>query len=464
MPSPSSSAVTKTPQLSFVEKFGFGAGDLSINVVVYSLFALLLFFQTDVFGITAAQAGMIGLVVRWFDAVLDITMGVITDKYTTRWGRYRPYLLWFAVPYGFSIFLLYTTPDFTSATSKLVWAYATYGFTMVMFTAVVIPYISLPGVITGCPKDRLSANGYRLFMAKVGAFALMSVPLLVDRWGTGNMARGYQMVMALMAVVATALLLFCFFTTKERVQHVVDRTPLWQQFKLLLRNDQWLILAAVCVIGTIGYVARTGAAPYYAKYYLGGDGKIQSIFLYASALSPIAAMVASTWLTKYVCKIQLFRWSQLLTVVLSLAMFFVVEPGNVVLGCVFFYVIFFVVDLHAPIFWSIISESIDYGVAKTGKRVSGLAYGGISFFQKVGGGIATAVVGFLLTYCNYVPNQTQSDKTLQMIALTTAVIPAFFSLLMGGIMFWYKITDKYYHAMMERLERDTAARNVTVAN
>lgn len=441
---------SSSPKLSFIEKLGFGAGDLSINVVVYSLFVLLLFFQTDVFGITAAQAGMIGLVVRWFDAILDITMGVVTDKYTTRWGRYRPYLLWFAIPYGFSIFLLYTTPNFDPGPGKLIWAYATYAFTMVMFTAVVIPYISLPGVLTSNPKDRLSANGYRLFMAKVGAFALMSVPLLVQRWGNGNAERGYQLVMGLMSVLATVLLLFCFFTTKERVQYVVDKTPLWEQFKLLLRNDQWLILAAVCVIGTVGYVARTSAAPYYAKYYLGGDGNIQSFFLYAGAISPICAMVASTWLTKFICKIQLFRWSQLLTVVLSVAMFFFVKPGDTVLAIVFFYVVFFVVDLHAPIFWSIISESIDYGAAKTGKRVSGLAYGGISFFQKVGGGIATAIVGFLLTYCQYVPNQAQSDNTLHMIALTTCVIPALFSLIMGGIMFKYKITDKYYLEMMAR--------------
>jgi GPH family glycoside/pentoside/hexuronide:cation symporter len=392
---------------------------------------------------------MIGLVVRWLDAVLDITMGVITDKYTTRWGRYRPYLLWFAIPYGFSIFLLYTTPSFSSGSGKLIWAYATYAFTMVMFTAVVIPYISLPGVMTNNPQDRLSANGYRLFLAKVGAFALMSVPLLVSLWSNGNQARGYQLVMGLMSVVATVLLLFCFFTTKERVQHVVDKTPLLEQFKHLLRNDQWLILAAVCVIGTIGYVARTGAAPFYAKYYLGGDGKIQSLFLYAGAISPICAMIASTWLTKFICKIQLFRWSQLLTVVLSVAMFFFVKPGDTMLAIVFFYVVFFVVDLHAPIFWSIISESIDYGTAKTGKRVSGLAYGGISFFQKVGGGIATAIVGFLLTYCHYVPNQGQSDDTLRMIALTTTVIPAFFSLIMGGIMFKYKITDKYYAAMLK---------------
>ncbi len=436
-------------KLTVLEKIGFGAGDLSINVVVYSLFALLLFFQTDVFGITAADAGMISLVVRILDAVLDITMGVVTDKFTSRWGRYRQYLLYFAVPFGLAVALLYSTPDFSSYTQKLIWAYVTYSFTMVIFTGVVIPYISLPGVITSSPQDRLSANGYRLFLAKVGGFGLTSVPLLVALWSNGNQARGYQMAGVVMGVVATVLLLFCFFTVKERVQHVVDPTPLWTQFKLLLRNDQWLILCAVCIIGTIGYAIRTSVAAYYAKYFLGGDGKVQSLFLYASTISPIGAIVASTWLTKRICKIQLFRWSQILAVVLSVAMYFCVKPGDTVLACIFFYTVFFVVDLHAPIFWSIISESIDYGAAKTGKRVSGLAYGGISFAQKVGGGLATAVVGTLLTYCHYVPNQAQSDSALNMIALTTAVIPAVFSGIMGLIMFKYKITDSYYKNMMK---------------
>lgn len=453
----SHSPAAPTARLPFVEKLGFAAGDLSINVVVYSLFALLLFFQTDVFGITAAQAGLISLTVRLVDAVLDITMGVITDRFTFRQGRYRPYLLWFAAPFGLSIVLLYTTPDFGGTAGKLAWAWVTYTFTMVIFTAVVIPYISLPGVMTNSPQERLSANGYRLFMAKVGGFGLTSVPLLVAMWSDGNQARGYQLVMGGMGLLATGLLLFCYFTVRERVQHVVDPTPLSTQFRLLLRNDQWLILAAVCVIGTIGYAIRTGVAAYYAKYFLGGDGKIQSLFLYASTISPICAMVASTWLTKRICKIQLFRWSQLLAVGLSIAMYFAVEPGQTTLACIFFYVVFFVVDLHAPIFWSIISEAIDYGAVKTGRRVSGLAYGGISFFQKVGGGLATAIVGALLTYCHYVPNQAQSDQTLRMIALTTTVIPAVFNLLMGAIMFRYKITDRYYLEMLRADPKNATA-------
>ncbi|MFT3867875.1 MAG: MFS transporter [Nibricoccus sp.] len=436
-------------KLSFIEKLGFGAGDLSINVVVYSLFMLLLIFQTDVFGLTPADAGKLGLQIRALDALLDLTMGVITDKFNTRWGRYRPYLLLFAIPFGLSIVLLYTTPDFTSYASKLVWAYATYAFTMVMFTAVVIPYISLPGVITNSPQERLSANGYRLFMAKVGATALaFAVPLLVKEWGMGNPAKGYQLAMGLMGVVAAVLLLFCFFTTKERVQHTADKISLWAQYKMLMKNDHWLILCAVCVIGTIGYVIRTGVAAYYAKYYLGGDEKVLATFLTVSTVASILAMVASTWITKRICKLQLFRWSQIIAMLISVAMYFVVKPGDTMLAFVFFFVIFFVVDLHAPVFWSLISESIDYGAIKTGERVTGLAYGGISFYQKAGGGLATWITSYLLTYCHYVPNQIQSDGALRMIALTTAVIPAIFNLLMALVMFKYKITDKYYHLML----------------
>ena len=443
-------ATSANGRLGVIEKIGFGAGDLSINVVVYSLFMLLLFFQTDVFGLTAADAGTIGLVTRAFDAVLDLTMGSITDRFTTRWGRYRPYLLFLAVPFGVAVLLLYTTPHFSTYAAKLVWAYATYAFTMVVFTGVVIPYISLPGVITSNPKDRLSANGYRLFLAKVGAFMLaFAVPLLVKAWGHNDPARGYQLAMGLMGAIATILLLLCFFTVHERVQHVVDPTPLATQFRLLLRNDQWIILCAVCVIGTIGYAIRTGVAAYYATYYLGGDERVLAYFLSTSTIASIAAMVASTWITKHMCKINLFRWSQLAAVAVSVAMFFLVHPGDTVLACVMLFAVFFVVDLHAPIFWSVISESIDYGAIKTGHRVSGLAYGGISFFQKVGGGIATAITGWLLSYCNYVPNQAQGAATLRVIALTLAVIPAGFNLVMGLIMFRYRITDDYHRRMME---------------
>jgi GPH family glycoside/pentoside/hexuronide:cation symporter len=204
----------------------------------------------------------------------------------------------------------------------------------------------------------------------------------------------------------------------------------------------------VCVIGTIGYVIRGAVAAYYAKYYLGGDAKLLSWFLSTGVVAAILAMVASTWITKRYCKISMFRWTQLAVGVISVVLFFAVKPGDVMLAFALYFLLSFVVDLHAPVFWSAIAEAIDYGENKLGERVSGLAWGGISFCQKVGMGIGGAIVGWLLTYYDYVPNEVQSEFTLTGIALMLSVIPGFFHFAMGLLMFRYRITDPFYRDMM----------------
>lgn len=469
----------KTPRLSVLEKIGFGAGDMAVNVVWSSMALILTFFYTDVFGLKASNIAWLMLLPRLIDAFADVAMGMITDKHTTRWGRYRPYLLLFAVPFGLSIMLVYTTPAL-AYNGKLLWAYATYTLMMLVFTSVTIPYISLIGVLTEDPQERLSANGYRLFFAKVAAFMVtIIVPLMAARWGVGHLARGYQVSMALMAGMATLLFLFCFFTTTERVKHKVDDKPLWLQLKLLFKNDQWVVLAAVCVIGTIGYVIRGSVAAYYAKYYLygnlhgdanvlsrfltthsflgkwsgatSGDAVLLSNFLTMGVVASILAMVASTWITKRFCKVQLFRWSQVATAVFSVILYFAVKPGNVAMAFVLYFLVCLVVDLQAPIFWSAIAEAVDYGHVKSGKRVAGMSFGGISFCQKMGMSLGGGAVGVLLTYYNYVPDQIQSAFTLTGIALMLSVIPGFFHLVMGLLMFKYRITDKYYNEKIREL-------------
>ncbi|MBN2234161.1 MAG: MFS transporter, partial [Opitutales bacterium] len=164
----------KHPKLSVLEKVGFGAGDMAVNVVISSMFLIIAFFYTDVYGLNPKDMALLFLLVRFLDAITDPLMGLITDRFTTRWGRYRPYFLFLAVPFGISVFLTFTTPDFDYA-GKLIWAYATYIFVTLMFTAVTIPYISLIGVLTDSPQERLSANGYRLFFAKVAAFMVSIV-------------------------------------------------------------------------------------------------------------------------------------------------------------------------------------------------------------------------------------------------------------------------------------------------
>jgi GPH family glycoside/pentoside/hexuronide:cation symporter len=439
----------KTPRLTVLEKVGFGSGDAAVNVVWSALAIIITFFYTDVFKLNVAHIAMLGLLPRLIDAFADVAMGMYTDSHTTRWGRYRPYFLIFAVPFGIAVMLVFTTPDL-SYTGKLIWAYATYILMMLVFTAIVIPYISLPGVLTADPQERLSANGYRLFFAK-GASLLVNtfVPIFAARWGQERLAKGYQVSMAVMAVMATLLFIFCFVTTTERVVHRNDPKPLGQQLGLLAQNDQWMVLFWVCLIGTIGYVIRGSVALYYAKYFLGGDARMQAAFVTTGIVGNILSMVASTWITKKYCKIGLFRWSQLLTFGLSVAMYFVVGRSDVALAFVLYFLINFIVDLQGPVFWSIISEAVDYGEVKSSRRVAGMAFGGISFAQKMGMSLAAGMVGWLLTYYQYEADKVQSAFTLGGIALMLTVIPGVFHLGMGLLMYRYRITDGYYLNMMK---------------
>ncbi|WNH09285.1 MFS transporter [Thalassobellus suaedae] len=438
-------------KLSILEKIGYGSGDAAVNVVISSMFLIITFFYTDVYGLKATDMALMFLLVRFIDAITDPLMGLITDKFTTKWGRYRPYFLYLSVPFGISVFLTFTTPDF-DYTGKLIYAYITYIFVTIMFTSVTIPYISLIGVLTSDPKERLSANGYRLFFAKVAAFLVsIVVPILAEKLGKNDLARGYQLAMGIMALMGTLLFLFSFFTTKERVEHVVDKTPLLEQFKLLIKNGQWTLLFGVCFTGTVGYVIRGSVAIFYAKYFLGGDASVQSTFMGTGVAAAILAMPVSTFITQRYCKVKLFKYTQLAVGVISLVMFFVIKPGDMLLAYILYFILSFVVDLHAPVFWSAIAEAVDYGHAESGKRVSGLSFGGISFAQKFGMGIAGAAVGYLLDFFGYIPDGVQSETALVGIALMLTIIPGVFHVIMGLLMFRYKITDDYYETIKKKL-------------
>jgi GPH family glycoside/pentoside/hexuronide:cation symporter len=444
-------------KLSTLEKVGFGAGDMALNVVISSMMLIITFFYTDIYGLKTTDLALLFVLVKVVGACSDLVVGQMTDSFLSRWGRYRPWLLFLAIPYGISVFAVFSTPDW-DYDAKLVWAYSTYILMTLMTSGVGVAYISLPSALTADPQERLSANGYRLFLAKVGAFMVtIVVPILAERWGNGHPAAGYQAAMALMALLGTALFLFCFFTTRERVVYKVARQPLGEQIAVLLQNDQWLVLAGACVAGTIGYVIRGSVAVYYAKYYLHGDTGVVSAFMSTGVAAAILAMVVSTWVTKFYCKVKLFRYTQLVVAVISVLIYFLVKPGDTVLAFVLYFALSLVVDLHAPVFWSAIAETIDYGQMKTGKRVSGFAFGGISVAQKAGMAVAGGMVGLLLGYFHYVPNQEQSPLALQGIALMLSVIPGFFHFLMGALMFKYRISDAYYSTVKEDLRANGVA-------
>lgn len=439
-------------KLSVAEKLGFGAGDMAVNIVMITMQLIIAYFYTDIYGLDPADMGVLFIVVRLIDAFSDPVMGMITDRCNSKHGHYRPFMLWFAIPFGVAVYLAFITPDLAYS-YKLAYAYFSYILLTLLFTIVTIPYISLIGVITNDPAERLSANGYRFVLVKVAAFLVtIVVPALAFYLGDGNIQDGYQPAMGMMGILGSVLFLVCFFTTKERIKPVIEKTKLKEQARLLLRNDQWLLLCAVLILLMCAFVIRGSVGTYYAKYYLNGGDALISPFLATGVTASILAMIASTWITKFYCKLRLFRYSQVITFVLCVAMYFTVGQDNVFLAFLFTFLIWFSADLYMPIFWSSIAEAVDYGHRKTGIRVSGLAFGGISFCQKFGMGVAGGLLGTLLSYFNYQADVEQSDFTLNGLALMVTVIPAFFHLAIGLVMRKYFISNKYYDEIASDLE------------
>ena len=200
-------------KISVKEKIGYGLGDAASNIIFQTVMTFLAFFYTDVFGISAAAVGTLFLSVRVLDAITDPVMGNLADRTETRWGSYRPYLLWLAVPFGVISCLTFTTPDFSDS-GKVIYAYFTYAALMVIYTAINIPYCALGGVLTSNPSERVSIQSYRFAFASLAGILITATTLpLVDYFGQGDKASGYQMTMLLMSILGIILFWLCFATT-----------------------------------------------------------------------------------------------------------------------------------------------------------------------------------------------------------------------------------------------------------
>ncbi|EIX9359309.1 MFS transporter [Klebsiella pneumoniae] len=444
-------------KLSIGEKIGFGAGDMAIAIVMMSMAMIITYFYTDVYGLTPGDLGILLIGVRFIDAVIDPLIGMMTDKTESRWGRYRPYLLFFSIPFGITIWMMFTTPNF-DYTGKLIWAWGSYIALTLTYTFISIPYVSLIGVITNDPKERLSANSYRFVMTKIAMFLVtIIVPMAALYFGKKNLASGYQLAMGSMGIVSTLLCICCFFSVKERITHKTEHIHFPTQFKNLMKNDQWLILGVSIALIMFGGIVRNSVAAYYAKYYLHGGNELISPFLTTGVVASVMAMLPAGTITRYYDKIKMFRYTQLLTFVAGVAMYFVVGEQNIYLAFVFFFIITLLGDMQLPVYWASIAEAVDYGEVKTGTRVSGLAFGGILFFQKLGMGLAGGFMGFSLSFFGYQADVKQSTSSLLGITLMMTLIPSVFNLIVGLFMKKYVINDKYYEGIKQQLAQGETA-------
>jgi GPH family glycoside/pentoside/hexuronide:cation symporter len=456
-------------KLSIIEKVGYGFGDTASNILYQAWSFFLAKFYTDVFGISTKHAATMFLVTRIWDMINDPLMGMVADRTNTRWGKFRPYLLWVGVPYGILVYAMFVTPSW-GANAKIVYAYATYILATMAYTAINIPYSSMMAVITPDPRERTTVSQYRFFFAFVGRLLVTTLTLpLVKFFGAQstlpgynetlghNQVVGYKTTMGIFGAIATVLLFITFLTTRERVRPPKGQTSTFRQdIKDVSRNVPWLILFIACIFWLTHNMIRDSSVVYYFDY-VSSQGKdvlftirlglfaldfdLTTTFLTIGTFGMMAGVLLSTFVKKRFGKKTVSIFLTLASVVLGAA-FYVLPPENFALLAVFNFVRSIMVGALPVFLFAMFTDVADFHEWKLGRRATGLVIAGIMFAIKMG----VAAGGFLqlklLDAFGYVPNVVQTSQALTGIKMLFSVIPAGFILICGFLLCFYPINEK----------------------
>jgi glycoside/pentoside/hexuronide:cation symporter, GPH family len=442
-----------TERLSVTEKVGYGLGDAAANFIWQTMITFQLAFYTDAFGITAAAAGTLFLVVRVFDAGFDPFMGVVADRTNTRWGKFRPWILWTAVPFGVIALLAFTTPDL-SPSGKLAYAYVTYILLMMVYSANNLPYSALSGVMTGDAVERTSLSSYRMLFAMLSQLVVPGLALpMVARFGHGNDALGYRVTIGIFSALAVVFFVITFLTTRERVRpDPQQKTSIRQDLADLLRNGPWKAMFALTVILFITLALRGGVMVYFFKYYVKREDAF-SWFNVIGTGATIIGLLLSKPIAERIGKRRLFLYGLLGTVAFTAA-FILLPPDNVPVIVITEALRQFAYGFTIPLLWAMMADVADFSEWKNHRRATAVVFSAIIFGLKAGLGIGGAFLGYLLSAYGYVPNAEQTEHALLGIRLTASLYPAIGFALCAACLSLYRI-DKTVELEMsaELIER-----------
>lgn len=429
-------------KLHLKEKVGYALGDVASNFYWRVFDVFLFIFYTDVFGLPPAAVGTMMLVTRIIDAISDPLMGATADRTKTRFGKFRPYLLWGAIPLAAAGVLVFTVPDATEG-GKLIWAYLTYIFMMLAYTFINVPYGALLGVVTSDSQQRTTLTSFRFIGAfSGGTLVAYLTPELVKWLGNGNEALGWQLTMGLYGVVACGLFTLTFLATKERIQPPVEqKTPVTQDIKDLTQNKPWLVLFSLALIIMITISLRGSVGTFYFKYHIGREDLI-GIFtsIYMISLG-IGAAITPLLLKLVGDKRRLLTILMSAVAVLSFVMFFV-PAEQIWLVYMFHGLIGLALGPKSPLVFSMYADTADYSQWQNGRRATAMIFSAASFAQKLGGALAGAMIGWLLGSLGYVANQVQNaDSELGIVMLMT-IIPGIFAVFSVIVIRFYSLSTE----------------------
>jgi Na+/melibiose symporter-like transporter len=478
-------------KLSFIEKAGYAGGDTAANFVFMTMVCFQASFYTDVFGISPAIAGTIILVARLWDAFFDPVMGVLADRTNTRWGRFRPWVLWTSIPWAVAMVLAYSTPNFADPL-KIAYAFVTNILLMTIYSANNMPYSALGAVMTGDVVERAKLNSFRFIAATTAQFAVvgMTLPLVFKFSGPSHdRQHGWQMTMGLWAVLCLVLFLITFIVSKERIHPKSEqKTPPKQDFADLFKNGPWKVMFTLTLIH-FALIALMGSAQYnYFNYYADKAAFfdwLQKLGLTAPALGPGAPAPGGLleWMgyivhgdrtnladsnVSFVGYSMMQNIGKIVTIfvifsspffarrfgkkavavggftlsTLAYAGFYVLKPTDITGMAFMIALTSFVYAPTIPLIWAMFADVADYSEWKNGRRATGIIFATIGFALKAGLSLGGAMFLWLMSAAGYQANQPQTDRTLECIRRSTSVYLALLFAVCTVLLILYQLNKR----------------------
>ena len=465
------------------EKIGYGFGDMSSSMF-WKIFSYYLpFFYSNIFGLSLAHAGTLVLVTKLYDAVSDPVMGLIADRTNTRWGKYRPYLLWIAIPFAVAGVLAFFTPQTDNYTFKHVYAYVTYILMMTVYTAINVPYGAMLGVMTDDSREKSVFSSFRMFFAFIGSFIAMGSfePLLKLRqsilgtlpaeWTLADSTPAdWTIAVSVIGIVCAVLFILSFVMTRERVTEAemakepvrensdeTAKTSVAEDLKALVANGPWWMLLGGGIAILLFNCVRGGAAAYYFADVLGTNAIFTlALFLTVGEISQLVGVVVTVPVSEKIGKKATFLLVLVAVTVLSIIVAFLPEtPAGMWALLVSQILICIAIGINSPLLWSMFADVADYSELKNSRASTGLIFSSSSMAQKFGAAFGSAIVLWVLMAFGYdnAKGAVQTPEALATIKALISWIPAIGSAAGIAIMLGYPLTDKKMSDIRQELSK-----------
>lgn len=442
------------------EIVGYSLVDFSMNLVFQAIMMFITFFYTDVFGLKASDVALMFLLSRVWDAVNDPMMGAIAERLNLKRGKYKPYILFGAIPFGIMAILTYTVPSSLGYGGKLVWAYLTYNGLNMMYTFIINPYISSTTVMTADPNERTKLNSIRMMFAQSGGVIVaLCIPILTQYFGKTDITRGYQITVALLSVIMAAILIYSYTTIVERIKVDSHLNPV--QFKDVIyqiTHNKPGVIMFFLFLGVYGFSTIQSSTGVYYMTYNVGRSDLVAMF---SLMNVLPSVFGVPFVPVLVRKIKKKN-----TVILGLfiaavgaGLLWIIPITSIPMMMLSRGIASFGYGILMGILWSIIPDAVEYAEYNTGKRFTAIVYTTITLGLKASLTIGGVIPTVILNAVNYVPNQIQTSEALMGIKFMSSILPCIIcivTMLIFGI--FYNLTEEKVASIMHTL----AKRNGTI--